>query len=98
MTRFLRPQDIVLVLLLACMAALDPEHDPRTMAMIGLLGTLQILEAKIPFASTTKGKVIWILLKLAIGYILIGYTHAIYSCCCPFAPRPPLLASTPPWL
>jgi two-component system, NtrC family, sensor histidine kinase HydH len=79
MTRFLRPQDIVLVLLLAAVAAIDPEHDPRTAGMIAVLGVLQILESKIPFANTTIGKVTWILLKLAIGYILIGYTHGIDS-------------------
>jgi signal transduction histidine kinase len=79
MTRFLRPQDIVLVLLLAAMAALDPDHDANIIGMISALGVLQILESKIPFASTTAGKVTWILLKLAIGYTLIGYTHGITS-------------------
>jgi two-component system, NtrC family, sensor histidine kinase HydH len=79
MTRFLRPQDLVLVLLLAAMAALDPDHDANIIGMISALGVLQILESKIPFASTTAGKVTWILLKLAIGYTLIGYTHGITS-------------------
>src|ERR1700730_3031678 len=79
MTRFLRPQDIVLVLLLAAMGALDPDHDVSIIGMIATLGILQILESKIPFASTTAGKVTWILLKLAIGYTLIGYTHGITS-------------------
>ena len=79
MTRFLRPQDIVLVLLLAGMAALYPEHDAWTMGMIAVLGVLQLLESKIPFASTTVGKVTWILLKLALGYTLIGYTSGIDS-------------------
>jgi signal transduction histidine kinase len=79
MTRYLRPQDIVLVLLLAVMAALDPAHDVWIIGMIALLGILQILESNIPFASTTRGKVIWILLKLTIGYTLIGYTHGINS-------------------
>jgi signal transduction histidine kinase len=79
MTRFLRPQDIVLVLLLAAMAALDPDHDVWIIGMIAVLGVLQILESKIPFANTTRGKVIWILLKLTIGYTLIGITHGINS-------------------
>jgi two-component system, NtrC family, sensor histidine kinase HydH len=79
MTRFLRPQDIVLVLLLAAMAALDPDHDASIIGMIATLGVLQVLESKIPFASTTAGKVTWILLKLAIGYTLIGITHGITS-------------------
>jgi two-component system sensor histidine kinase HydH len=79
MTRFLRPQDIVLVLLLSAMAALDPDHDIWIIGMIAVLGVLQILESKIPFANTTTGKVIWIILKLTIGYTLIGYTHGINS-------------------
>jgi two-component system sensor histidine kinase HydH len=79
MTRFLRPQDIILVLLLAAMAALDPDHDVRIIGMIAALGVLQILESKIPFASTIPGKVVWILLKLSIGFLLIGYTNGLGS-------------------
>ena len=79
MTRFLRPQDIVLVLLLAATAALDPDHDVWITGMLATLGILQILEPNIPFVSTTPGKVCWILLKLTIGYTLIGYTGGISS-------------------
>jgi two-component system, NtrC family, sensor histidine kinase HydH len=79
MTRFLRPQDIVLVLLFSAMAALDPNHDAWIIGMISVLGVLQILESKIPFAGTTLGKVVWILLKLTIGYALIGYTGGVDS-------------------
>jgi signal transduction histidine kinase len=79
MTRFLRPQDIVLVLLLAAMAALDPEHDAWIIGMIAVLGILQIVEYKIPFANTTPGKVVLILLKLTVGFLLIGYTGGVTS-------------------
>jgi two-component system, NtrC family, sensor histidine kinase HydH len=79
MTRFLRPQDIVLVLLLSAMAALDPEHDKWIIGLITALGVLQILESKIPFANTKAGKVTWILLKLTVCYALIGYTNGVES-------------------
>jgi signal transduction histidine kinase len=79
MTRFLRPQDTVLVLLLAAIAALDPAHDKWIIGMIATLGVLQILESKIQFVNTTAGKVTWILLKLTIGYLLIGYTGGVVS-------------------
>jgi two-component system, NtrC family, sensor histidine kinase HydH len=79
MTRFLRPQDTVLVLLLAAVAALSPTHDIWEIGMIAVLGLLQIAESRIPFVQTTPGKVIWILLQIAIGYLLIGYTGGIVS-------------------
>jgi two-component system, NtrC family, sensor histidine kinase HydH len=79
MTRFLRPQDTVLVLLLAAVAALSPTHDIWEIGMIAALGLLQIAESRIPFVQTTPGKVIWILLQIAIGYLLIGYTGGIVS-------------------
>jgi two-component system sensor histidine kinase HydH len=79
MARFLRPQDTVLVLLFAAMAALDPAHNAQIIAAISVLGVLQILESKIPFVDTTAGKVTWILLKLSIGYLLIGWTGGVTS-------------------
>jgi signal transduction histidine kinase len=79
MSRFLKPQDIVLVLLFAVMAAIDPDHDVWIIGMIAALGLLQILESKIPFADTRAGKVIWMLLELSIGFLLIGYTHGVSS-------------------
>ncbi len=69
----------MLVLLFAAMAALEPDHDAWEIGMIAALGVLQLLESKIPFVSTTPGKVIWILLKLAIAYLLIGYTRRRYQ-------------------
>jgi two-component system sensor histidine kinase HydH len=79
MTRSLRPQDTVLVLLLAAVAALSPTHDRWEIGMIALLGLLQIAESKIPWVETIPGKVTWILLQIAIGYLLIGYTGGIVS-------------------
>jgi signal transduction histidine kinase len=79
MTRFLRPQDIVLILLLAAMAALDPDRDVWVIALIAILGILQILESKIPFVNTTTGKVTWIILKLTAGYVLIGKSGGVTS-------------------
>jgi two-component system, NtrC family, sensor histidine kinase HydH len=67
------------VLLLAAVAALSPTHDPWEIGMIALLGILQIAESKIAFVETTPGKVTWILLQIAIGYVLIGYTGGIVS-------------------
>jgi signal transduction histidine kinase len=72
-----RAQDLVLALLFATIAALS--QDPWEMGMILATGFLQIAEPKIPFAATTPGKVLWIVLKLAIAYLLIGYTGGLQS-------------------
>ena len=48
--------------------------------MIGCSGVLQIVEPKIRIRlDHDSGKVIWILLKLALGYLLIGYTGGVSS-------------------
>lgn len=77
--RFLRAQDVVLIVLFGAIAALSPTRDAWEIGMIAALGLLQIVEPKIPFVSTTPGKVLWILLKLAIAYLLIGYTGGVSS-------------------
>ncbi|MCU1263433.1 MAG: signal transduction histidine kinase, nitrogen specific, NtrB [Bryobacterales bacterium] len=79
LSRFVRAQDLVLVVLFAAIAALSPSHDVWEIGMIAALGVLQIAEPKIPFVSTTAGKVLWILLKLAIAYLLIGLTGGVSS-------------------
>jgi signal transduction histidine kinase len=40
---------------------------------------LQILEPKLEFVGTTRGKVVWIILKLLFCYVLIGYTFGVSS-------------------
>lgn len=75
--RSISAQDLVLALLFAAIAALS--QDAWEIGLILGTGFLQIAEPKIPFASTTTGKVLWILLKLAIAYLLIGLTGGVQS-------------------
>ncbi|MDQ2900534.1 MAG: ATP-binding protein [Acidobacteriota bacterium] len=75
----LKPQDIVLVLLFAAMAALNPTHDPWEIGMIVTLGVLQIAESRIGVLDSTRGRILWIVLKLGVGYLLIGLTHGLNS-------------------
>ncbi len=77
--RSVKPQDAVLVLLFGAMAALSPVHDPWEIGMICALGMLQIAESKIGVLDSTYGRAFWIILKLGVGYLLIGYTGGIAS-------------------
>src|SRR5690348_10336720 len=43
------------------------------------LAVVQILEPKIPALASTRGRVLWIILKLLLIFLLIGYTGGITS-------------------
>lgn len=61
------------------MMALPQTHDASEITLLSALAAVQIAESKIPFLATTRGKVLWIFLKLLIGYLLIGYTGGLVS-------------------
>ena len=74
-----QPQDILLAVLFLAMAAITPEHDPSEIALILLLGALQITESRFIHLDTQRGKVLWNVAKVVAGYVLIGYTGGIQS-------------------
>ena len=49
------------------------------MVPLAALGLVQLLEPKIPALASTRGRIAWIVLKLVLGYLVIGYTGAIES-------------------
>ena len=77
--RLLQLQDLVWALLFGVMIALSPTRDASEVSMLVTLALLQIAEPKVRFARTTRGKVVWIVMKLIVAYLLIGYTGAINS-------------------
>ena len=77
--QWIRPQDVVWLLLFSGMVALSPTRDVYDIAPIVALAALQILEPKIGFVGTTRGKVLWICLKLLFCYALIGFTGTLGS-------------------
>jgi signal transduction histidine kinase len=77
--QWIRPQDIVWLLLFGGMAGLSPHRDAFEIVPIAALCALQILEPKLEFVGTTRGKVVWIILKLVFCYALIGFSGAVSS-------------------
>jgi signal transduction histidine kinase len=72
-------QDVVWLLLFSGMAVLSEHRDVYAIGPIAALATLQILEPKLDFVGTTRGKVVWIVLKLLFCYASIGYTGGLTS-------------------
>jgi signal transduction histidine kinase len=70
--RYIRPQDLVWLLVFAVLAVASPEHDPKVLAPLFALGVVQIIEPRI-------GAVPAVVLKLVLSWILIGYGAGISS-------------------
>jgi signal transduction histidine kinase len=77
--RLVRPQDIVWVLLFFLLAFMSEDGDASLYAMLTALAAVQIVEAKIPALASTRGRILGLVLKFAICYLLIGYTHGVES-------------------
>jgi signal transduction histidine kinase len=77
--RLIRPQDFVWVLLFLTLAATSEILDSLAMAPLATLGLVQLLEPKIPALASRRGRIGSILLKLVLGYMVIGYTGGIES-------------------
>jgi len=77
--RLVRPQDVMWLLLFGALAYTLPLHDLYDLGPLVALGIAQVLESKIPALASTRGRILWIVLKLVLAYLLIGYTGGISS-------------------
>jgi signal transduction histidine kinase len=77
--RLVRPQDIVWLLLFAVLAATTAQGDASEIALFAALAIAQVLEPKIPAHPSTRSRIVWIVLKLLLVYLLIGYTQGLNS-------------------
>lgn len=74
-----RVQDVVWILLFAALAIFGPDRSPVVASVLIGLGVFQVVEPKVPFLRTTAGAVISFILKLALWYVLMGWTDGIAS-------------------
>ena len=72
-------QDLILLVLFAVLAVGGPERGPVGYAVLFALAGLQVAERRAPALRTTRGSVLANLLKLALGYVLIGFTGGVTS-------------------
>jgi len=68
-------------LLFAALAATLPPlyRDIASITWLAALAIVQVLEPRIPALDSTRGRIFWIALKLALGFMLIGYTGSLGS-------------------
>ncbi len=77
--RLVRPQDFVWIPLFVALAATSEILDAFVVVPLVALALVQVLESKIPVLASKRGRAAWILLKLALVYLLIAYTNGIQS-------------------
>ncbi len=72
--------DLVLALLFVAMAAFTTSHDRDEIALLLLFGALQFAESLLlPSLGRARARVLWNLGKVAVAYLLIGYTNGVQS-------------------
>jgi signal transduction histidine kinase len=77
--RWIRPQDLIWVVLFAALAVFGPERSPYMIVVLTCMGIFQIIEPKIPYFSSPAGAVVSFSVKLALCWILIALTNEIAS-------------------
>jgi two-component system, NtrC family, sensor histidine kinase HydH len=77
--RLIRPQDFVWIPLFIALAVTSENLDVFVVVPLVALGFVQVLEPKIKALSVTRWRIAWIILKMAIVYLLIAYTNGIQS-------------------
>ena len=78
-TRLVRPRDLLWLVFFGALAATTSVGDVSQYVLLGLLAAVQVVEPNIGWLNSTRGVVIWIVLKLALAYLLIGITGSINS-------------------
>ncbi len=71
-----RPHDFVWLLLFSGLVATARRGDAYEIVPLVMLGVAQVLEPKFPAVATRLNRIFWIVLKLVLGYVLIGFTMA----------------------
>jgi signal transduction histidine kinase len=77
--RWLRPQDLVWLLLFSALALVSTDPTPQEIALVFSLGLFQVIEPKVVWFATDRGAVTSTLVKLGLCYLLIGFTGGISS-------------------
>jgi signal transduction histidine kinase len=76
--QYVRPEDLVWVLLFSALAVFGPDRTPESVSLLSALGLFQLLEPRLLPASL-KGSIASFAIKLALCYLLLGWTDGISS-------------------
>jgi signal transduction histidine kinase len=72
-------RDFVWLLFGAALIAANPETNYNATIILVLLTAFQIVEPRLPIFSSRRGQIVSITLKMLMSYLLVGYSHTLFS-------------------
>ncbi len=76
---WVRLRDLGWLLLFTALAVVSPTRNDAEVELLICLAILQVIETRIGFFATSRGVVLLIVLKLVLGFLLLGVTGGITS-------------------
>jgi two-component system, NtrC family, sensor histidine kinase HydH len=76
---FLRAQDLVWLILFAGLAIFNTEKNYPAILILLVMAIFQVAEPKVRALSSTRGQIAASAIKLALAYLLIGFTDGVQS-------------------
>jgi two-component system, NtrC family, sensor histidine kinase HydH len=76
---FLRAEDVAWLLLFAVLGFCQPEVNYNADLVLVFIAAFQVIEPKVAFFQTGRGKVLTIFIKMLLCYLLVGWSHGINS-------------------
>lgn len=77
--QWIRLRDLGWLALFTALAVVSPTRNDAEVELLTCLAILQVLEPKLSYFATSRGVVLLILLKLVLGFLLLGVTGGITS-------------------
>ena len=77
--RAVRPQDLVWLLLFTGLIATVYSYDAWEITLLAGLAVVQVVEPKVGLRLSVRVRIFWIVSKLVLVYLLIGYTGGLVS-------------------
>jgi len=71
--------DFAWLLFVAILIATAPETNYNAFILLPLIGAFQIIEPRLKIFRSRRGQIASLALKMVFSYLLVGWTHALYS-------------------
>jgi signal transduction histidine kinase len=78
-THLFRASDFAWLLFGAALIAFDPETNYNATIVLILLTALQIAEPRLRMFASPRGQIVSIILKMLMSYLLVGWSHTLFS-------------------
>jgi signal transduction histidine kinase len=76
---FFKAGDFAWLLFVAILIATAPETNYNAFILLPLIGAFQIIEPRLKIFRSRRGQIASLALKMVLSYLLLGWTHPLYS-------------------